>query len=114
MRLILRWIINSAALFALPYLFTGISVSTFPAAMVAALVIGLLNALIRPILVILTLPVTLLTLGLFILVINALLFQFAAYALDGFAVAGFWPAFWGALVYSLITWAVGGLVFAKK
>ena len=114
MRLLLRWIINTAALFALPYIFTSIKVASIPAALVAAAVIGLLNAIVRPILVLLTLPATLLTLGLFILVINALLFWFAAYAVEGFTVAGFWPAFWGALVYSLITWAVGGLVFGRK
>lgn len=114
MKLLLRWLIGALALLALPYLFSSIQISSFTAALIAALALGLLNALVRPLLVILTLPVTLLTLGLFILVINALLFWFAAYALDGFAVAGFWSAFWGALVYSLITWAASALLFAKK
>jgi putative membrane protein len=114
LNLLLRWLIGALALLALPYLFTSIKVASFTAALIAALVIGLLNALVRPILVILTLPVTLLTLGLFILVINALLFWFAAYALEGFSVGGFWSAFWGALVYSLITWAASALLVTHR
>lgn len=114
MRLILRWLINSAAVFALPFIFTSIQVRNLPVALVAGLVIGLLNALVRPILVLLTLPVTIVTLGLFLLVINALLFWLASYVVDGFAVSGFWAAFWGALVYSVITWAVSGLLLGKK
>ncbi len=74
MRILLVWLINAVALFALPYIFPSIHVSSFTAALVAALVLGLINTLIRPLLVILTLPVTLLTLGLFIFVINGLLF----------------------------------------
>ena len=114
MRLLIRWIINAAALLALPYLFTSIQIAGIGRALIAALVIGLLNALVRPILVLLTLPVTIVTLGLFILVINALMFWFAAFLVDGFAVAGFWPAFWGALVYSVITWAVGAVVLPER
>jgi putative membrane protein len=83
-------------------------------ALLVAVILGLLNAVVRPILVILTLPVTLLTLGLFIFVINALLFQFVASFVKGFDVAGFWPAFWGSIVYSLISWAVSALVFGDE
>ena len=74
MRLLLVWLINAAALFVLPYVFPWVTVDSFAAALIAALVLGLINTLIRPVLVLLTLPVTLLTLGLFIFVINGLLF----------------------------------------
>ncbi len=76
-----------------------------------AVILGLINAVLRPILVILTLPVTVLTLGLFILVINALLFQLAGHILKGFEVGGFWPAFFGSILYSVISWILSALVF---
>lgn len=111
MRLILRWIISALALLALPYVVSGIQLKSFYIALIVAVVLGFLNAVVRPILILLTLPVTLLTLGLFILVINALLFWFAASFVDGFHVSGFWAAFFGAVVYSLITWAANALLF---
>ena len=85
---------------------SAIEVKSFSVALIVALVLGLVNAVVRPILVLLTLPVTILTLGLFILVINALLFWLVAEFVDGFHVGGFWAAFFGAIVYSLISWAV--------
>ena len=114
MRLILRWLINAAALFVLPYLISSIQVRDFLAALVVALILGLINAVVRPILILLTLPVTILTLGLFILVINALLFWFVASFVAGFHVGGFWSAFWGAIAYSLISWAVSALLLGEK
>jgi putative membrane protein len=113
MHLILRWIISAAALLALPYLISGIQLKSLATALVAALVLGLLNAIVRPILILLTLPVTILTLGLFILVINALLFWFAGSFVAGFHVSGFWTAFFGAILYSLITWAANALIFDR-
>jgi putative membrane protein len=113
MRLILRWIINAAALFVLPYLFSSIEVKDFYVALVVALLLGLINAVIRPILILLTLPVTILTLGLFILVINALLFWFVASFVEGFHVGGFWSAFWGAIAYSLVSWAASALILGE-
>ena len=92
----------AAALLLVANLYSGVSVTSFTSAMIAALVLGLLNALLRPLLVLLTLPVTLLTLGLFLFVINALMFWAAAQVLDGFAVAGFAAALIGSLIYSLI------------
>ena len=103
MRLLLVWVINALSLLAVPYVLPSVSVGSFYAALVTALVLGLLNTLIRPLLVLVTLPITILTLGLFTLVINALLFWFAASFIDGFQVAGFWSAFWGALLYSVIS-----------
>src|SRR5512146_2046832 len=114
MRLLLTWLINALALLALPYLFTSIHVEGFGTAVVAALVLGLINALIRPVLVLLTLPVTLLTLGLFIFVINGLLFWFVGSFVEGFTVGGFWAGVFGAIVYSVISWALSALLPARK
>ncbi len=110
MRLLITWLINAAALFALPYLMQSIRVENFGTALVAALILGLVNVLIRPLLVLLTLPVTVLTLGLFIFVINALLFWLVANFVSGFHVTGFWSAFGGAILYSLISWALSSLI----
>src|SRR6185312_14627054 len=103
MRLILTWLINAAALMALPYLMHSVTVTNVGAALIAAAVLALVNTLIRPVLVILTLPVTFLSLGLFVLVINALLFWLVATLVDGFHVAGFWSAFLAAILYSIIS-----------
>ncbi|MBT9597308.1 MAG: phage holin family protein [Vitreoscilla sp.] len=100
MKLIVRWILLAAALLLVAHLYTGVSVASFGVAMIAALVLGLLNTLVRPLLVLLTLPVTLITLGLFLFVINALMFWSAASLLDGFAVTGFAAALIGSLIYS--------------
>jgi putative membrane protein len=109
-RLLVVWLANAAALFALPYLFASIHVSSFGAALVAALVLGFVNTLIRPVLLLLTLPVTVLTLGLFIFVINGLLFWAVGSWLEGFRVDGFWAGVLGAIAYSLISWALSALV----
>lgn len=101
MKLILRWLLLAAALLLVAYLYPGVTVKSFTAAMIAALVLGLLNTIVRPLLVMLTLPVTLLTLGLFLFVINALMFWAAAGVIDGFAVNGFVAALVGSLIYSL-------------
>ena len=110
MRLILVWLINTVSLIAVAYLMPSISVSSFTSALVAALVLGLVNTVIRPVLVLLTLPVTVLTLGLFILVINGLLFWFVGSFIQGFVVAGFWAGVFGAIVYSIISWLLSALV----
>jgi putative membrane protein len=114
MRLIAQWMINALALLALPYLFTSIQVRSFGTALIAAVVLALINTLIRPVLILLTLPINVLTLGLFTFVINGLLFWFVASFVRDFEVAGFWPAFWGAIVYSLISWAASSLLLGKR
>ena len=114
MRLLLVWLINAVALFALPYVFPWVQIDTFWTAIVAALVLGLINTLIRPLLVLLTLPVTILTLGLFIFVINGLLFWWVGSFITGFHVNGFWSGVFGAIVYSLISWLLSSLLLAKK
>ncbi len=110
MKLILRWVINAGVLLLLANYLPGITVSGWYTALITALVLGLVNALIKPLLIILTLPINILTLGLFTLVINALLFWFVGTFIQGFSVAGFWPAFWGALILSLVSWFVSSLL----
>jgi len=101
MKIILRWLLLAAALLLVAQLYPGVVVKSFGSALIAALVLGLFNALLRPILVLLTLPVTLITLGLFLFVINALMFYFAASVFDGFSVTGFGAALIGSVIYSL-------------
>ncbi len=101
MKLILRWLLLAAALLLVANITPGVTVTSFGAALIAAFVIGLFNTLLRPVLVLLTLPITLVTLGLFLFVINALMFYFAAQILDGLRVDGFLAALIGSLVYSL-------------
>ncbi len=113
MKLLLKWLLSAAALLLVAYLYSGVQVQSFMSALVAALVIGLFNAVLRPVLVVLTLPVTVVTVGLFLFVINALMFWAAAGVLDGFHVNGFGAALLGSLIYSLlgllIESALGGL-----
>jgi putative membrane protein len=102
MKLLVKWLLSAVALLAVAHLYSGVVVQSFSAALVAALVIGLLNTLVRPVLIVLTLPVTVLTLGLFLFVINALMFYWAAALMDGFQVRGFSAALVGSLLYTLI------------
>ena len=112
MRLLLRWVINAATLLGIAYYLPGIEVGGFYAALITALVLGLVNAIIRPLLLILTLPINILTLGLFTFVVNALMFWFVSTVVQGFEVAGFMAAFWGALILTLVSWVTGW--FLKK
>lgn len=108
MKLIITWLLSATALLMVTYLYDGVTVAGFGSALIAAFVIGLFNAVLRPVLVLLTLPVTVVTLGLFLFVINALMFWAASGVLDGFAVTGFGAALIGSLIYSLL-----GLVIAS-
>jgi len=101
MKIFVRWLLLAAALLLVAHLLPGVHVASFGAAMIAAFVLGLLNTLLRPILVLLTLPVTVLTLGLFLFVINALTFQMASSLLDGLQVRDFWAALLGSVLYSV-------------
>lgn len=103
MFLLLVWLLNAVSLLLVAYILPGITVSSFGSALIAALVLGLLNTLVKPVLALLTLPLTIVTLGLFLLVLNALVFWFAGSILKGFQVDGFWWAFLGALVFSIIS-----------
>ena len=117
MRLLIKWLLSALALLAVAYLYSGVQVSTYTSALLAAAVIGLLNMFVRPVLVVLTLPVTIVTLGLFLFIINALLFWAASGLLSGFHVNSFFAALVGSLIYSLlgllIESALGGL-FSKQ
>jgi len=109
-RILVVWLINTLALAAVAYLMPSVSIASAGAAAVAALVLGLVNTLIRPLLVLLTLPVTVLTLGLFIFVINGLLFWAVGSMVPGFNVAGFWAGVLGAIIFSLVSWLLSALV----
>ena len=110
MRILLVWLVNTLALIAVAYLMPSITVTSFWSALVAALILGLVNAVIRPVLILLTLPVTVLTLGLFILIINGLLFWFVGSFVEGFVVQGFWAGFFGAILFSVVSWVLSALV----
>lgn len=105
MRFLLRWLVSALALILVTKLVVGFHVETFYSALIAALIVGLFNAIIRPVLIVLTLPITIVTLGLFTFVINALLLLLASTIVKGFTIDGFLPALMGAL----ILWAVGTL-----
>ncbi len=110
MKLIAKWLLSAAALLAVAYVYSGVQIKSYTAALIAALVIGLFNSVLRPLLVVLTLPVTVITLGLFLFVINALMFWSAAAILDGFHVRGFEAALIGSLIYSLLGIVIDSLL----
>jgi putative membrane protein len=110
MRLILHWILSAVALMIVAHIVPGIAVRGFGWALVAAVVIGLVNATLGSFLKLVTLPLTLLTLGLFWLIINALMLRVASWIVPGFVVMGFWPAFWGAILLALLNVVIRGLL----
>ena len=113
MRMLLLWVLNALALLAVTYLMPTIQINGFGSALIAALGLGLLNTLVRPILAILTLPITVLTLGLFYLVLNGFLFWLASAFLPGFDVQGPLAAIIGAVLYGVIAWVLSALVPGK-
>lgn len=118
MRLLLKWLLSASALLCVAYLYGGVEIKSFGAALIAAFVIGLFNAVLRPVLIVLTLPVTVVTMGLFLFIINALMFWAAASVLgDGFQVRDFTAALVGSLIYSVlglvIESALGSLFLQK-
>jgi putative membrane protein len=114
MRLILLWLVNALALLAVAYLMPSIEVVSLSSALLAALVLGLVNTVLRPLLILLTLPVTLLTLGLFLFVVNGLMFWLAGSLIEGFVVRGFWPAMFGAILYSIFSSLLASLLPTGK
>ena len=108
--LIIRWLILTVAILLAAYLIDGIRVGSFHAALLAAAVLGVLNTLLRPVLIILTLPLNILTLGLFTFIINAFILKMTSGLIPGFDVTGFWPAVFGALVISIVNWLIGTLI----
>mgnify|MGYP001390925085 CR=1 FL=1 len=112
MRWLIQLLLNGLALLLVDAIVEGIHLQGIGTAFLAALLLGIINTFIRPLFVILTLPLTVLTLGLFILIINAVTFSITAWLLPGFTVSGFWAAFWGALLLSLISWGLS-LIFQQ-
>ena len=110
---ILRVLIAALGLWLATEWVSGISVSTATTLIFAALLLGVVNAIVRPVVILLTLPATLLTLGLFLLVVNAAMLGLVAAFLPGFSIAGFWPAFWAAIIVSLVSW-LGSALFKKE
>ncbi len=113
LKILLVWLVNALSLLTVAYVMPGIAIASFGTAMVAALVLGLVNAVLRPVLILLTLPATILTLGLFIFVINGLLFWLVGTYLQGFIVTGFWPGVFGAIVYSVVSWALASVLLPR-
>lgn len=114
-RLLIVWLLNAAALMAVAYFMPSIKVTSFVSALIAAFALGSINTLIRPVLALLTLPISILTLGFFYLVLNGLLFWMVGKLFNGFTVDGFWAAVMGGLLYGLISWALALLIpFGKK
>ncbi len=111
--LIVVWILNAVALLAVAYVLPGIVIGSFWSAMLAALVLGLLNTLVKPLLILLTLPITIVTMGIFLLVLNALMFWFAGSLFRGFQVEGFWWAVIGAILYSVVSSLFSILIFQQ-
>jgi putative membrane protein len=117
LKLFAKWLLSASALLFVAYLYSGVQVTSFTSALLAAFVIGLLNVVVRPILVVLTLPVTLLTMGLFLFVVNALVFWLAAAVLDGLQVRNFLAALLGSLLYTVLGMVIDSALerlFAKK
>lgn len=110
MSFLIQWVVSGAAIIITAYLLPGVAVEGFLAALVTALILGLINAIIRPILILLTLPLNILTLGLFTLVINALLIMLAATIVPGFAVQGFWWALLFGIVLAIVNFALSPLL----
>ncbi len=108
--LVIRWLILTMAILLAAYLIDGIRVSGFHSVLLAAAVLGILNTLLRPVLILLTLPLNILTLGLFTFLINAFILKMTAGLIPGFDVTGFWPAVFGALVISIVNWLLGTFI----
>ena len=114
MRFLLRLVVNAAAVFLAANLVPGIAVTGFGVALIAGLILGFVNAIIKPVLFVLTLPFTIVTLGVFIFVVNAICLALVAWVSPGFTISGFWAAFFGAIFVSLVSWALSALLEDKR
>ena len=104
MKIVIHWLILTLAILAVPYFIDGIIVSSIGVAIIVGAVLAFINLVVKPVIKILTLPINILTLGLFSLIVNAALFYFVGEVVDGFTIASFMSAFWGALIISIINW----------
>ena len=110
MHILIQWLVNAVAVYATAHILEGIHIKSFGAAVIVALVLGLINAIVRPVLLFLSIPFIIVTLGLFLLVINALLLQLSAALVSGFSIDGFWWAVAGSVVISAISWMLSSLI----
>ncbi len=110
MGLLIRWLVLTVAIIVASYLIRGIEVNGFFSAFFAAAILGVLNVFFRPILLILTLPINILTLGFFTFIINAVLLKMASGVISGFVVHGFWSAVFGGLIISVVTWLLNSFI----
>jgi putative membrane protein len=113
LRLLLNWVLNAVALLVVAYVLPSVHVASFGSALIAALVLGFVNVLVRPVLVLLTLPATVLSFGLFYFVLNGLLFWAVGSILRGFEVGGFWAGVFGGVLYGVIAWALSQLLMPR-
>ena len=107
---LVRWFINALAIFIVAHIVKGIEVSSTPIVLVIALVLGVINAFLRPLIILVTLPINILTLGLFTFFINGALFYLVSKIVKGFVITGFWPAFWGYILFSIISFLLSLLI----
>ena len=114
MRFLARLVLNGLAIVVAAWLLPGIHITSTFAALLAGVLLGFVNAIVRPVLFLLTLPLTLLTLGLFIFIVNALWFALTAWLVPGFAIDGFLWALVGALLVSVVSWILNGLVVGRR
>ncbi|UDG83354.1 phage holin family protein [Candidatus Vallotia lariciata] len=114
MKVLLTWLINSLALLIIRYIAPSIQIKGIGTALIVTIVLGLINSIIRPVLILFTMPLTVLTLGLFVLVINALCFWLCAMLLRGFEVSGFWSAFCGSILYSTVSYLLRVLILGQR
>jgi putative membrane protein len=114
MKFLLRLLLNALALMVAAYFVPGLALSGPGAALVAGVVLGFVNAIVKPILFVLTLPFTLITLGLFLFILNAICLALTAAVVPGFSIAGFWSAFFGALIVSIVSWVVNATIVSER
>ncbi len=107
---LVRWLINALAIFVVTHIVKGIEVSNTSVVLVIALVLGIINAFLRPFIILITLPINILTLGLFTLFINGALFYLVSKIVKGFTITGFWTAFWGYILFSIISFLLSYLI----
>ncbi|MFH1115369.1 MAG: phage holin family protein [Pseudomonadota bacterium] len=108
--ILIRWVVTTLAVVLVPYVVSGVKIEGTETALIAGAILGILNALVRPVLIILTLPLSIVTLGLFLLVINALMFQLAGAIVPGLHVTSFWSAFFGAGIVSIVSWLANWII----
>ena len=107
---LVRWLVNALAIFIVANIVKGIEISSMPLALVIALVLGVINAFLRPLIILITLPINILTLGLFTFFINGALFYLVSKIVKGFVITGFWPALWGYILFSIISFLLSLLI----